>query len=59
MVTGENSSGFTHFLQSYLHHEYEQTVINLSLGIVIGAIVVSIISSLIFAHQPKAEMEKD
>ncbi|MGI8789047.1 MAG: TerC family protein [Pyrinomonadaceae bacterium] len=41
-------SGFGAFLQKYLHHEYEQSVINISLGIVIGAILLSIIFSLIY-----------
>ncbi len=56
MVVG-GETGFAHFLQSYLHHEYEQTVINLSLGTVIGAIMVSIILSLIFPRH--AETEKN
>ena len=54
-VTGNNGqSGFTEFLQKYLHHEYEQTIINISLGIVVGAIALSIIMSLIFP--PKKEI---
>lgn len=48
MVTGESNVGIAHFLQSYLHHDFEQVVINISLGIVIGAIALSIILSLIF-----------
>ena len=49
LVTGENSqSGFTVFLQKYLHHDFEQTVINLSLGIVVAAIALSIVMSLIY-----------
>ncbi|MFN2500569.1 MAG: TerC family protein [Pyrinomonadaceae bacterium] len=53
MVSGEgNNSAFIVFLQRYLHHEFEQTVINLSLGIVVGAIIVAVILSLIFPHKP-------
>jgi len=49
LVTGENSqSGFKVFLQKYLHHDFEQTVINLSLGIVVAAIALSIVMSLIY-----------
>ena len=48
MVLGEgNNSAFTIFLQRYLNHEFEQTVINISLGTVAGAILISIIISLI------------
>jgi tellurite resistance protein TerC len=49
LVTGENSqSVFTVFLQKYLHHDFEQTIINLSLGIVVAAIALSIVMSLIY-----------
>ena len=55
MVMGEGSnSTFAVFLQRYLHHEFEQIVINVSLGIVVGAIALSIILSLLFPP-PKAE----
>ena len=55
LVSGDNSqSGFTSFLQKYLHHEYEQTIINISLGIVVAAIALSIVMSLIFP--PKREI---
>lgn len=49
MTLGENSqSGLGTFLQKYLHHDFEQTIINLSLGIVVAAIALSIIMSLIY-----------
>lgn len=52
IVLGENSdSAVAGFLQSYLHHEFEQIVINLSLGVVVGAIVASVILSLLFPHK--------
>ena len=54
MISGETSnSAFTGFLNGYLNHEFEQTVINLSLGIVIGALVIAIILSMIFPHSEK------
>jgi tellurite resistance protein TerC len=56
VISGD--TGFAHFLQNYLHHDYEQAVINISLAIVIGAIVLSIILSMIFPHQPEAETEE-
>ena len=49
MILGDGShTGFAGFLEKYLHHDYEQTVINISLGIVVGAIALSIILSAIF-----------
>lgn len=52
MISGDTSnSAFTGFLQRYLNHEFEQTVINLSLGIVIGALIVAVILSVIFPHR--------
>lgn len=47
MVLGEGSpSAFAVFLRKYLHHDYEQAIINISLGIVVGAIALSIILSM-------------
>ncbi|MDQ3179015.1 MAG: TerC family protein [Acidobacteriota bacterium] len=56
MVMGEGgNSAFTEFLQKYLHHDFEQIFINISLGIVVGAIALSIILSLLFPPSKKAE----
>ena len=58
MLLGEGSqTGFAVFLQRYLHHDYEQMVINISLGIVVGAIALSIILSMIFPSK-KNEVEE-
>jgi TerC family integral membrane protein len=49
MLMGEgNSSATAAFLHRYLHHEFEQSVINISLGVVAGAILTSVILSLVF-----------
>ena len=56
MAAGENNSAFSIFLQRYVHHDFEQMVINISLGIVVGAIALSIIFSLIFP--PAKEVEE-
>lgn len=49
MIIGESDgSGFARFLRRFLDHEFEQTVINISLSVVVGAIFLSIILSLIF-----------
>ena len=55
IVLGEgNSSAFTGFLQQYLHHEFEQTIINLSLGIVVGTIAISVLLSLFFPQRKES-----
>ncbi len=50
-ISGDSS--FVGFLQRYLQHDFEQAVINISLGIVIGAIIVSIALSLLFPQKPE------
>ncbi|MFZ1701421.1 MAG: TerC family protein [Pyrinomonadaceae bacterium] len=47
----ENNSAVAQFAHRYLNHEFEQAVINISLGIVVGAILVAVILSLIFPHK--------
>ncbi|MDQ6786166.1 MAG: TerC family protein [Acidobacteriota bacterium] len=54
-----NDSGFAAFLQRYLQHDFEQTVINVSLGVVVGAIALSIIFSLLFPPKPEESGEKN
>ena len=49
-------SAFGGFLYRYLHHEYEQQVINISLGVVVVAITLSILLSLVF---PPKHAERD
>lgn len=60
MVLGsENSSGFADLVRRYINHEFEQAVINISLGVVVSAIVFSIILSLMFPPKDKpAEVEE-
>ena len=54
MVLGEaNDSSFAVFLQRYANHEFEQTIINISLAVVVGALALSIILSLIYPAKPK------
>jgi len=55
-LMGEGStSGFAVFLQQYQNHEFEQAVINISLGVVISAIALSIILSIIFPRKKNEE----
>lgn len=46
------------FLQRYLHHDFEQAVINISLGVVVGAIIVSIALSLLFPQNAETAKEE-
>ena len=48
LLGADNDSSLALFARRYLDHDFEQIVINLSLGIVVGAIVVAVILSLIF-----------
>lgn len=60
MILGEgNNSAFATFVQRFINHEFEQTVINISLTVVIGAIAVSMILSRIFPHKPAAEPDPE
>lgn len=54
MVLG-HEGGTSQFLERYLHHDYEQFVINLSLGIVIGTIVIAVVLSLLFPPKPDGD----
>ena len=49
MILGdENSSAFASILRRFVGHEFDHTLINISLGIVVGAILIAVILSLIF-----------
>ena len=57
LVSGDSTNSSTvQFLQRYLHHEFEQLLINISLAIVGGAILVAVILSLVF---PKKQETAD
>jgi len=53
----DGSTAFGNFLQRYQNHEFNQTIINISLGVVVGAITLAIILSIIFP--PTAEESKE
>lgn len=56
MLMGEaNASPFAELVRRYLHHDFEQMIINVSLGIVVGAIALSIVLSLLFPPAPETE----
>lgn len=51
-----NDSAFTKFCKDFISGEFNQTFINISLGIVVGALVLSVVFSLLF---PKAESDEE
>jgi len=53
LLGGESLPWLAGFLHRYLSHEYEQEFINISLGVVIGTLVVSVILSMLFPHAAK------
>ena len=62
MMLGDGSnSGLAVFLRQYLHHDYKQAEINISLIVVVGAIALSVILSLIIPPKKDSfkEMEED
>lgn len=55
MVLGDgNSSALAQFLQRFINHEFNQAVINISLGVVVTSIFLSVILSLMFPAKVKA-----
>ena len=56
MVMGaESNSAFAQFLHRFLNHEFDQTVVNISLSVVVMAIAASIVLSLIFPPKGRDE----
>lgn len=53
LVGEESSSAFAAFLKSYLNHDYKQVEINISLGVVVASLLISIILSLVIPPKPK------
>ena len=46
-------AGFMHFVQRYANHEFQQNMINISLGVVVFALFLSIVLSLVI--KPKEQ----
>ncbi|HQU82586.1 MAG TPA: TerC family protein [Pyrinomonadaceae bacterium] len=62
MIMGEGStSPIAVYTQKYLHHDFEQAVINISLAVVVGAIALSVIFSMIIPPKKDTieQLEKD
>ena len=60
MMQGEGStSSVNSFLTRFAAHEFDQQVINISLAIVVGAIILSVILSALFPKKPETEEETE
>ena len=60
LLTGEGGSGaLTDFIRRYRAHEFEQTIINISLSVVVLAIASSIVLSLIFPSRKEKPEETE
>jgi tellurite resistance protein TerC len=49
---GPADTGFYSLVQRFLNHEFHQSMVNISLGVVLGALVLSVVASLVW---PKKE----
>jgi tellurite resistance protein TerC len=58
-LTGPGTSGLALFLERYHNHEFEQAVINISLGVVVAAIGLSVLFSILFPRRKHEEAEPD
>jgi tellurite resistance protein TerC len=58
LTSADGSSAFALFLERYNHHEYEQLVINISLGVVVASIALAVVASIVFPAK-KNEQEAE
>ncbi|NNE68168.1 MAG: TerC family protein [Pyrinomonadaceae bacterium] len=58
MLTGKQDTGFPGFLYEFVEGKYAQEVINISLGVVAGAILLSIVLSMVFPASRETDEEK-
>jgi tellurite resistance protein TerC len=58
-LVGTGTSTLAVFLERYRNHEFEQTAINVSLGVVVLAIALSIILSVLFPKHPGGDMKTE
>ena len=59
ILTGTGTSALAVFLERYHNHEFEQAVINISLGVVVVAIALSIVLSILFPRHKTGASETD
>jgi tellurite resistance protein TerC len=58
LVGADGTSAFALFLERYHNHEYEQLVINISLGVVVTSIAIAVVASILFPAK-KNEQEAE
>ena len=58
-LTGPGTSAFAVFLERYRNHEFEQAAINISLGVVVVAIALSIALSVLFPPRKTEKIEPE
>ena len=58
-MTGPGTSAFAVFLERYRNHEFEQAAINISLGVVVVAIALSIALSVLFPPRKTEKIEPE
>ncbi len=58
-LMGTGTSTLAVFLERYRNHEFEQTAVNISLGVVVIAIALSIVLSILFPKSHKADSEPE
>jgi hypothetical protein len=52
---GPTDGAFYSLVQRYLHHEFQQSLVNISLGVVLCALVISVVASLIWPKESEPE----
>ncbi len=52
---GPADGAFYSLVQRYLHHEFQQSLVNISLGVVLCALVISVVASLIWPKESEPE----
>jgi tellurite resistance protein TerC len=52
---GPADAGFYHWLQRYINHDFQQIMVNVSLGVVLSALVISIVASLLLPKKETAD----
>jgi tellurite resistance protein TerC len=52
---GPADSGFYLLLKRYLNHEFQQSMVNISLGVVLCALVIAVVASLVWPKAPDSE----
>jgi tellurite resistance protein TerC len=58
LLGADGTSAFALFLERYNNHEYEQLVINISLGVVVTSIALSIVASILFPEKKKEQEQE-